>query len=62
MKKQSTTILMLFGLILTLAINPVTVTYGTPTDLGEVEVRQYQGENLSSIDAFRENSIRSTIR
>lgn len=33
------------------------VTYGTVTDLGEVEVRHYEGENLSSIDAFRENSI-----
>jgi DMSO/TMAO reductase YedYZ molybdopterin-dependent catalytic subunit len=26
--------------------------------LGPVEVREYQGENLSSVDAFRENSIK----
>ena len=49
---------MLFGLILTLTIKSVPSTYGTATDLGEVEVREYQGENLSSIEAFRENSIK----
>ena len=58
MNKKLTLVLMLFGLILPLALNPINATYGTATDLGEVEVRQYQGENLSSIDAFRENSIK----
>ena len=58
MKKQLLTILMLFGLILTLTIYSLPSTYGTATDLGEVEVREYQGENLSSIEAFREHSIK----
>ena len=31
---------------------------GTPTPLTAVEVRAYQGEDLSSITAFRENSIK----
>jgi DMSO/TMAO reductase YedYZ molybdopterin-dependent catalytic subunit len=30
---------------------------GEPTDLEPVEIREYEGENLSSIDDFRENSI-----
>ncbi|MCW4016044.1 MAG: molybdopterin-dependent oxidoreductase [Candidatus Bathyarchaeota archaeon] len=29
-----------------------------PTDLGYVEIREYEGEDLSSINAFRENSIK----
>jgi DMSO/TMAO reductase YedYZ molybdopterin-dependent catalytic subunit len=29
-----------------------------PTELGPVEIREYQGEDLSSINAFRENSIK----
>jgi len=32
-------------------------TEAGPTDLEAVEVREYQGENLSSIDDFRENAI-----
>ena len=31
---------------------------GTPTPLSSVEVRSYQGEDLSSISAFHENSIK----
>lgn len=31
---------------------------GRPGDLGSVEVREYEGENLSSINDFRENSIK----
>ena len=31
-----------------------------PRSLEAVEVREYQGENLSSINSFRENSIRGT--
>jgi DMSO/TMAO reductase YedYZ molybdopterin-dependent catalytic subunit len=30
----------------------------SPQELGTTEIREYQGENLSSINAFRENSIR----
>jgi DMSO/TMAO reductase YedYZ molybdopterin-dependent catalytic subunit len=58
MKKQLTAILMVLGLVLTILVNPVVITYATSTDLGEVEVREYEGENLSSINAFRENSIK----
>ena len=29
-----------------------------PVDLGAVEIREYEGENLSSINDFRENSIK----
>jgi len=58
MKKQLSTVLVLFGLILTLVVNPGIVTYATSTDLGEVEIKEYQGEDLSSINAFRENSIK----
>ena len=32
-------------------------TEAAPADLEAVEVRQYEGENLSSIDDFRENAI-----
>ncbi len=31
---------------------------GEPTDLEPVEIREYEGEELSSIDDFRENSIK----
>ncbi|PVX27268.1 MAG: oxidoreductase [Candidatus Bathyarchaeum sp.] len=48
--------------IFLLAINaPIATLYATetePTDLGEVEIREYEGEDLSSINAFRENSIK----
>jgi len=54
--------LLLFGLVLSVAVNaPVATLYATqnvPTDLGEVEIEEYEGKDLSSIDAFRENSIR----
>ena len=53
--------LLLFGLVLSIAINaPVATLYATqtaPNDLGEVEITEYEGKDLSSIDAFRENSI-----
>lgn len=32
--------------------------YGTTTSLSAVEIRSYEGEKLSSVHAFRENSIR----
>ncbi len=31
---------------------------GEPTELAPVEIREYEGEDLSSINSFRENSIR----
>ncbi|PKQ29321.1 MAG: oxidoreductase [Actinobacteria bacterium HGW-Actinobacteria-10] len=33
-------------------------TLSDPADLGAVEVREYEGEDLSSINEFRENSIK----
>ena len=61
-KQQLVTALTLIGIILSIAISaPIATLYATetePTDLGEVEIREYQGEDLSSINAFRENSIK----
>lgn len=37
-------------------------TLSDPEDLGVVEVRDYEGENLSSIGEFRENSIKGPQR
>lgn len=37
---------------------PGSSTAGEPTDLGRAEVRNYQGKDLSSVDDFRENSIK----
>jgi DMSO/TMAO reductase YedYZ molybdopterin-dependent catalytic subunit len=34
------------------------ITANQPVDLGYVEIREYEGVDLSSINAFRENSIR----
>jgi len=60
--KQSLVTALLLGIILAVAVNvPVAPLYATetePTDLGEVEIREYEGEDLSSINAFRENSIK----
>jgi DMSO/TMAO reductase YedYZ molybdopterin-dependent catalytic subunit len=47
------------GLVLSLVVTTtVAATNTTPNDLGEIEIREYEGQNLSSIDAFRENSIK----
>jgi DMSO/TMAO reductase YedYZ molybdopterin-dependent catalytic subunit len=49
------------GIILLVVNAPIGTLYATetePTDLGEVEIREYEGEDLSSINAFRENSIK----
>jgi DMSO/TMAO reductase YedYZ molybdopterin-dependent catalytic subunit len=54
--------LLLLGLVLSVAVNaPVATLHATqnvPTDLGEVEITEYEGKDLSSVKAFRENSIR----
>jgi DMSO/TMAO reductase YedYZ molybdopterin-dependent catalytic subunit len=60
-KQHAILIVLLCGLILSLAINaPVTSLATEPneaSDLGEVEIREYDGENLSSVYAFPDNSI-----
>jgi DMSO/TMAO reductase YedYZ molybdopterin-dependent catalytic subunit len=55
--------LLLIGIILAVIFNGVivgipTVTKSNPTLLENVEVREYEGQDLSSINDFRENSIR----
>jgi len=61
-KKSLALGLLIIGIILIIAVNvSVTPLYATetqPTDLGEVEISEYEGEDLSSINAFRENSIK----
>jgi DMSO/TMAO reductase YedYZ molybdopterin-dependent catalytic subunit len=58
--KQLSLIFLLCGLVCALFANPTGITaYAATNDLGEVEIRQYEGQNLSSvIDSFRENSIK----
>jgi hypothetical protein len=52
---------MLCSLVLFLVISsPVTLLASLPNEssnLGEIEIREYEGENLSSIHAFPDNSI-----
>jgi len=58
--------LILTALLLLLAFTTISVgsmiwwatTANQPVDLGYVEIREYEGTDLSSINAFRENSIR----
>jgi len=61
-KQHLVTVLLLTGIVLSVAVNlPIATLYATetdPTDLGEVEIREYEGKDLSSISAFRENSIK----
>ena len=61
-KQHLVTTVIITGMILLLAINaPIGALYATetePTELDEVEIREYEGEDLSSINAFRENSIK----
>ncbi len=55
MRRTNTLTLALFVISVVLAAcSPST----GPTELGTTEVREYAGENLSSINDFRENSIR----
>lgn len=62
MKHRLILALLIFGIILSVAVNTqIGTSYATdtePTDLGEVEITEYEGEDLSSIDVFRENSIK----
>ena len=56
--------LLLVGLLVSLVLtsSPITGTMAETTDetktLENVEIREYEGEDLSSINAFRENSIK----
>jgi DMSO/TMAO reductase YedYZ molybdopterin-dependent catalytic subunit len=58
-KKLMTGIIIMFPAVL-LAVSGCTADKGTtePVGLEPVEVREYEGENLSSINDFRENSIK----
>jgi DMSO/TMAO reductase YedYZ molybdopterin-dependent catalytic subunit len=62
MKKRSTTILMFLS-ILMLFITILTGCFEQQqTQLDAVEIREYQGEKLSSVNDFRENSIKGPQR
>ena len=62
MKKRLILSLLIFGIILSIAVNTqIGTLYATETeatDLDAVEITEYEGEDLSSIDVFRENSIK----
>jgi DMSO/TMAO reductase YedYZ molybdopterin-dependent catalytic subunit len=48
-------------IILLVSVSLISVngcTIDRPSELGPVEIREYEGENLSSINDFRENSIK----
>jgi len=55
-------VLLLCGLVLPIVVNATVATSYTTSnalnDLNEVEIREYEGQDLSSIDAFIENSIK----
>ena len=59
-KKGINLVLFTLGMILLLSINfSANLALATANDLGEVEIREYEGQDLSSItDSFRENSIK----
>jgi DMSO/TMAO reductase YedYZ molybdopterin-dependent catalytic subunit len=61
-KQHLVKVLLLIGIVLSVAVNlPIATLYATdtdPTDLGAVEIREYEGQDLSSVDAFNENSIK----
>ena len=51
-------VLVLIGLIIPISTGSIALVYSSSNDLGEVEITEYQGEDLSSIYSFRENSIK----
>jgi DMSO/TMAO reductase YedYZ molybdopterin-dependent catalytic subunit len=61
-KKSFLLNLLLVGLLVSVVLVSTTVTAAETTDetttLESVEITEYEGEDLSSIDAFRENSIK----
>ena len=58
-KKQATLAIVAVILILLTSIGLMSILLTQdPTDLGYEEIREYQGQDLSSIAAFRENSIK----
>lgn len=59
-KQHTVIVVLLLGLALSITINTPLATFASTddsNDLGEVEIREYEGENLSSIHAFPDNSI-----
>lgn len=62
MRKATVAIVFVALMGLILGVTAVACSTGddadTATDLGPVEVREYEGQDLSSINDFRENSIR----
>ena len=52
--------LVLAAVLAILVISGCTMDTGTdrPTELDAVEIKEYEGEDLSSINEFRENSIK----
>jgi DMSO/TMAO reductase YedYZ molybdopterin-dependent catalytic subunit len=54
MKRNALVLALLVISVVLAACSPST----GPTELGTTEIREYKGENLSSINDFRENSIR----
>ena len=64
MKKQFVYCLFFCGIVFSLIINPAIAIAITDSslnmvsDLGEGEIREYDGQSLSSINDFRENSIK----
>jgi len=58
--KRKTGLILASFLVISLAIGGCNAdtNNGEPTDLGPVEIREYEGEYLSSVSDFRENSIK----
>lgn len=58
-KQHPFIVVLMLGLVLSIVINAPLASFATndSSDLGEVEIREYEGENLSSIYAFPDNSI-----
>ncbi len=50
----------LFSVLAVMALLDFSGVFHKPSPLAAMEVRSYQGENLSSIDDFHENSIKGT--
>ena len=58
MKKRSTTILILLSILILLPTSFTGCFEQQNIQLDSVEIREYQGEKLSSVNDFRENSIK----
>ena len=56
--KPKNGLILAFLLVFLMAVGGCAVDNSEPTELEPVEAREYEGEDLSSINAFRENSIK----